>query len=81
MGMYSYKDVMYLIPKHISDKYGEDFLDPGYNGGLHDAAADYIIELKEKIEKLEASCKHNNGICKECGACLGCQHQKLRRQV
>ena len=51
--MYSYKDVMSLIPKRISDEYS-DFDDPGYDRGLHAAASDYIVELLDEVKRLNA---------------------------
>jgi acyl-CoA thioesterase YciA len=45
---------MSLIPERISDMY-DDFDDAGYDGGLHSAASDYIVELLNEIDKLNSS--------------------------
>jgi hypothetical protein len=52
MGSYTYKEVSGLIPQRIADQY-DDFDDPGYDGGLHEASADYIVELQLEVEELK----------------------------
>lgn len=51
MAYYAYKRVQRLIPQHIIDKQGKNYNgDPGYDGDLWDAAADYIEELEQKLK-------------------------------
>jgi|14BtaG_2_1085337.scaffolds.fasta_scaffold00032_48 hypothetical protein len=68
MGSYSYKEVARLIPNRIADQY-DDFNDAGYDGGLHDAASDYILELLEEIKEL----KKQLASCTEKEECSGCK--------
>ena len=56
MGNYTYKDVDSLIPKHIRERvlkeWGDDSLEPGYDGSLHEAASVYICELLGQLKPL-----------------------------
>lgn len=50
MAYYAYKQVRDLLPQHIIDKQGPDYQGDGnYDGDQWNAAADYIVELKESL--------------------------------
>lgn len=55
MAYYAYKTVRDLLPDHIIKAQGPDYEGDGnYDGDQWYAAADYINELKARIEVLEA---------------------------
>ena len=47
MGNYAYKDAESMIPARILDEHDTD---PHYDGGLWDAAAEYMEELEAKLK-------------------------------
>ena len=59
MAYYSYKEVRDLLPEDTAEKYllryGQEYEgEANYDGDQWTAAADYIVELLDKIKELES---------------------------
>lgn len=52
MAAYTYKQVYDRLPRDLIDYYGPA-LNPGYDGELHSAAADYIDRLQVRLDYAE----------------------------
>ena len=76
MSFKSYKEVYAQIPEHFAAKY-DDFDDPGIDGGLYEAASDYIYHLETKIRKIRKLMDHDGYIL----ALGGDDEAVLHRQI